>query len=124
MPPPSRMRTTTQRVETPFAALYVHLSTDGEGRAREVSISTPGKHHDTAMGDALRACGDALTALLQEAGPDETGPPIGAASHPSLLAAGRPPSSSSPRAGESHPSFSSPRIEGRLPSSSSPLAGG
>lgn len=52
MTAPSRMRTTTQRVETPFAALYVHLSTDDAGRAREVSISTPGKHHDTAMGVA------------------------------------------------------------------------
>ena len=67
MTAPSRMRTTTQRVETPFAALYVHLSTDDDGRAREVSISTPGKHHDTAMGDALRACGAAITDLLQEA---------------------------------------------------------
>ena len=61
------MRTTTQRVETPFAALYVHLSAGADGVPREVSISTPGKHHDTAMGDALRACGAALTDLLREA---------------------------------------------------------
>ena len=60
------MRTVTSRVETPFGSLYVHMGFDDKGVAREFSISTPGKHHDTTMGEALIAISEASTALLQD----------------------------------------------------------
>lgn len=61
---PARMRTVSQKVPTPFGALYAHVSVDDDGIARDVAISTPGKHHDTAMHEALIALGEAITACL------------------------------------------------------------
>jgi len=61
---PSRMRTVTRKVPTPFGRLYVHVSTDAEGMVRDVAISTPGKQHDTAVHEALIALGEGITACL------------------------------------------------------------
>ncbi len=61
---PARMRTITRKVPTPFGALYVHVSIDGDGVARDVAISTPGKHHDGTMHEALIAVGEAITECL------------------------------------------------------------
>ena len=74
MSAPARMRTVTQKVPTSFGALYSHVSTDDEGAVREVSISTPGKHHDTTMHDALIAVGEAITDSLPGAEPDAEAP--------------------------------------------------
>ena len=63
---PSRMRTLTRKVPTPFGGLYVHVSVDAEGVPREVAISTPGKHHDTAVHEALIALGEGITACLPD----------------------------------------------------------
>lgn len=59
-----RLMTTTQKVETRFGSLYAHVSTDADNHVREVSISTPGKHHDTAVEAAMAALGRAITACL------------------------------------------------------------
>ena len=67
----SRLATVTQKVPTPFGALYAHVSSDAAGIAREVSISTPGKQHDTTMHEALIAVGEAITACLPSAPDDE-----------------------------------------------------
>ena len=65
---PARMRTITCKVETPFGSLYTHVSFDeAGGRPVDVAISTPGKHHDTTMHEALIGIGDAITATLREA---------------------------------------------------------
>ena len=66
---PSRMRTVTQKVPTPFGALYAHVSFDAKGQACEVAISTPGKQHDTTMHEALIALGEAITACLPGSSP-------------------------------------------------------
>ena len=63
-PSPHRVRTVTQKVPTSFGALYAHVSTDDAGVVRDVAISTPGKHHDTAMHEALIGLGEAITACL------------------------------------------------------------
>lgn len=64
MTAPARLRTVTQKVPTPFGALYAHVSTSEDGVVREVAISTPGKHHDSTVHEALVALGAALTACL------------------------------------------------------------
>ena len=74
MSAPARMPTGTQKVRTYFGALYYHVSTDDPGAVREVSISTPGKQHDTTMHDALIAVGEAITDSLPGAAPDEEAP--------------------------------------------------
>ena len=74
MSAPSRLRTVTQKVPTPFGAFYAHVSTDDGGAVREVAISTPGKQHDTTMHEALIAIGRAITACLPGAAPDEEPP--------------------------------------------------
>ena len=74
MTAPTRMRTVTQKVPTPFGALYAHVSTDDDGAVRDVAISTPGKHHDGAMHEALIGLGAAITACLPGAAPDEESP--------------------------------------------------
>lgn len=61
-----RSETLTQKVNTPFGRIYVHVAFDGAGGAREVRISTPGKHGDTSVGDALDAIGDAITQVLAD----------------------------------------------------------
>ena len=71
---PFRMRTVTEKVPTPFGALYAHISTDDDGVVRDVAISTPGKHHDSAMHEALIGLGEAITACLPGAGADEEAP--------------------------------------------------
>ena len=71
----SRLQTVTQKVPTPFGALYAHVSTDDTGAVRDVAISTPGKHYDTTMHDALIALGEAITACLPGAPRDDEAPP-------------------------------------------------
>ena len=71
----SRPTTVTQKVPTPFGALYAHVSVDHAGTVREVSISTPGKQHDTTMHDALIEIGEAITACLPGAPPGDEPPP-------------------------------------------------
>lgn len=67
---PSRLRTVTQKVPTPFGALYSHVRTDDDGAVRDVAISTPGKHQETAVHEALIGLGLAITACLPGAAPD------------------------------------------------------
>ena len=70
----SRLATVTQKVPTPFGALYAHVSTDHAGAVRDVAISTPGKHHDTTIYDTLIALAAAITACLPGAPPDDEAP--------------------------------------------------
>ena len=65
-----RCQTTTRKVPTPFGSFYVHVSLDAAGRPCDVAISTPGKHHDTVMHEALIALGEAITELLPGTTPE------------------------------------------------------
>ena len=65
---PARIRTLTQRVPTPFASLYIHVSTDETGQVCDVAISTPGKHEDTTLHETLVALGAAITECLPAKG--------------------------------------------------------
>lgn len=58
-----RLPTTTVKVPTRFGALYAHLVM-WDGKLIEVSISTPGKHWDTAVHEAMIALGEAITEAL------------------------------------------------------------
>lgn len=60
----ARLMTTTQKVETRFGSIYTHVSVDASGAVREVAISTPGKHADTAVEAAMTALGRAITECL------------------------------------------------------------
>ena len=60
----SRHTTITQKVPTPFGALYAHVILDAAGAPCEVAISTPGKQHDSTMHEALIALGEAITECL------------------------------------------------------------
>ncbi len=71
---PARLRTVTRKVPTPFGALHAHVGTDDGGAVRDVAISTPGKHHDTTMHEALIALGEAITACLPGAAAGSAAP--------------------------------------------------
>ncbi len=62
----SRAPCLTRKVPTGFGSLYVHIDFDDAGPAR-IAISTPAKHSDSAVDDALRALGGAITETLREA---------------------------------------------------------
>lgn len=55
----------TRRVETRFGAHYAHVAFDERGPV-DVSISTPGKHSDTAVEAAMQTLCREITACLTE----------------------------------------------------------
>ena len=59
----NRTETLTQRVETSFGSLYVHVSFV-DGRIVDIGISTPGKHLDTTIGNTLISIGTAITEMI------------------------------------------------------------
>lgn len=61
----ARFESHTVKVPTRFGTLYAHVDYDAEGRPVEVRISTPGKHMDTAVDEALVGLGTAITSLLR-----------------------------------------------------------
>ena len=63
---PSRLHTLTRKVPTSFGNLYTHVSFDDAMWPCEVAISTPGKHHETAVHEVLIALGEAITETLRE----------------------------------------------------------
>lgn len=70
----TRFHTTTQKVETRFGALYVHVSVDAKATVREIAISTPGKHSDTAVEAAMVEIGRAITECLPAGAADGSEP--------------------------------------------------
>ncbi len=63
---PTRMDARTQKIVTGFGSIYATVGFDAEGRARHVHVSNPGRHMDTAVGDALDALGAAVTQIIQD----------------------------------------------------------
>lgn len=61
----NRTLTATQKVQTRFGSLYVHVSHVG-GRVIEVRFSSPGKFSDTTMGEVFDALGDAVNSIIAE----------------------------------------------------------
>lgn len=59
-----RQQTLTTKVPTRFGSIYVHCMFNNASELSEVSISTPGKHADTAVEAAMVALGLAITACL------------------------------------------------------------
>jgi len=62
----TRLDTVTKRVETSFGSIYAHVAFDEFHRPIQASISTPQKHEDTAVDQAMVALGQAFTELLTE----------------------------------------------------------
>lgn len=60
----TRFESDTAKVPTRFGTLHVHCDYDAQGRPVEIRISTPGKHMDTAVDEALVGIGEAATRLL------------------------------------------------------------
>ena len=61
----------TEKVATPFGALYLHIKLDAHGRPCGGSISTPGKEPESQVHrlvEALSAGLDAALAAVGEAG--------------------------------------------------------
>lgn len=63
-----RRRTVTERVETPFGAMYVHVELDRAARPVSGSISAPGKNPDSAVDTMLAALSAGLDGALAAAG--------------------------------------------------------
>jgi hypothetical protein len=57
----SRLHCTTQKVQTKFGNLFVHVAHDTKGRILGIDISAPGKFSDTTMGEVLDSLSEALT---------------------------------------------------------------
>ena len=62
----SRYQTTTQKVKTPFASVFVHVEFDDAGRARSFRISAPQKLESSTVGDLLDRIGETATAMLRD----------------------------------------------------------
>ena len=60
-----RTRTITQKVATPFSALYLHIEYDDNGKATSGSISSPGKDPDSTVAQMVQALSDGLAAALR-----------------------------------------------------------
>ena len=61
-----RHQATTQKVETPFGAMYVHLATDATGRPAGIVISTPGKADNTQLDEVIRRLAEAADGLIRD----------------------------------------------------------
>lgn len=61
-----RYRTSTRKVSTPFASVFIHVEFDQTGQARSFRISAPQKLESSTIGDLLDKISDAATGLLRE----------------------------------------------------------
>lgn len=61
-----RYRTSTRKVSTPFASVFIHVEFDQAGKARSFRISAPQKLESSTIGDLLDAISNAATELMQE----------------------------------------------------------
>ena len=71
-----RSLTTTQKVETEFGSMYVHVEVDAAGRPAGGSISTPGKEPGSQIARLVAALSEGLGAATAATG--LAGPPAGA----------------------------------------------
>lgn len=62
-----RTATTTQKIETAFGSMYVHLERDSTGRPVGISFSTPGKCDNTQLDGIIKQLGEAANSLLESA---------------------------------------------------------
>lgn len=62
---PNRANTITQKVATRFGNLYAHISHDDSGRIVDIAFSTPSKHGDTAVEEALINLGMATAEVIE-----------------------------------------------------------
>lgn len=60
----SRHRTVSDKIDLGIAPIYLHRLFDAEGRLCEVAVSTPGRHADSHIDDALQAIAQLVTAAL------------------------------------------------------------
>lgn len=61
----TRTVTVTEKVETPFGSLYIHLDYR-DGQCTGGSISSPGKNPDGAVEQMLANLSDTLNSMLRE----------------------------------------------------------
>ena len=61
-----RTQAMTERVETVFGSMYVHIHADDSGRPVGLAISTPGKADNTQLDDVIRQLADAADGMLKE----------------------------------------------------------
>ena len=64
----TRTRTITQKVQTPFGSMYVHLDHDEQGRITAGSISDPRKEPDAQVARLVEALSDALDQAIKSIG--------------------------------------------------------
>src|SRR5690349_18211279 len=63
----TRQRTLTQKVQTDFAPLYVHLQFNDAARPCAVWVSSPGKLRDTTVESLLESIAAHITDMLESA---------------------------------------------------------
>jgi hypothetical protein len=62
---PAREECTTQKIESAHGSHYIHVH-HVRGRVTGISISSPGKYGDTALGALLIEIGDAASSVIAD----------------------------------------------------------
>ena len=61
----TRYRTSTRKVKTPFASVFVHVEFDNKNVARSMRISSPQKLEASTVGDLLDAISVTASELIE-----------------------------------------------------------
>ena len=61
-----RTQAMTERVETAFGSMYVHIHADDSGRPIGLAISTPGKADNTQLDDVIRQLAATANGMLKD----------------------------------------------------------